>query len=71
MGVEQNMHRARLTGEQATLLERVEAIHEMGSASYALTDDERDTAGRLVDMGLLFYSMDRDHVAAYKRAHSC
>lgn len=68
MGVEQNMHRAKLTKVQATLMERVEAIHEMGSASYALTDDERDTAARLVDMGLLFYSMDYDHVACYRPA---
>lgn len=51
------------------LLSRVNETVLGGSTSYQLNDKERKHAKELVNMGLLFYSMDYDHVCTYRLAH--
>jgi hypothetical protein len=56
----------KLSDPARVLLERVKAIHEMGSGHYALGKGEQRAAAELVDRGLCFYHMGYDRIAAYR-----
>lgn len=56
-----------LTSPEDDLYNKVKSHCATTNTSYALKADERQTAKRLVNRAMLFYSMDYDHVRSYAR----
>ena len=53
---------------QEELLVKITNHMRTTGESYLLSsENERHFAGRLVECGLAFYSMDRDHILSYER----